>query len=509
MKIRKIAYKPSPLIMFIDLMIVTSVIIGALLFVPLTTAIPFEKYTPVSLIYLLIWFIVSYGFKRYKPLKRNKYFKSLARFALSVVVTSAAMLIIDKLFPDSNYSFPFFIFIALSSFLFHIIVYFIYFSFRYAVEYTDPGVLKNIESAPVVLANNGEIHRIPEQLKKKLLDVTERNVMEWIELQLLMNNDNTFVVSGNADASFEAAKHDFTNILILKPLNWVPSINSLFYAANQQLKQQSGALICCFEQKNTRKQRILTHYLPVWRWVVYFNDFVIRRFLPKLLLGRRLYYQIFRNEYRILHKTEVIGRLNYLGFSTIKTKKINGLVYIVAAKERHLKRKPQARIYGTLIKLRRIGKNGHPMIIYKFRTMYAYSEFAQEYIYRTHQLQEGGKFKKDIRVSSWGKFMRRYFIDELPMLWNILKGKMKLVGVRPISKHYLGLYTKELQQLRKRHKPGMLPPFYADLPKTLEEIQHSEYKYLKSCEEKGVLATDFQYFFKIIYNIVFKNATSA
>ena len=104
--------------------------------------------------------------------------------------------------------------------------------------------------------------------------------------------------------------------------------------------------------------------------------------------------------------------------------------------------------------------------------------------------------------------MRKYWMDELPMLLNWIKGDMKLVGVRPISQHYYSLYSKELQEQRTRHKPGLLPPFYADMPKTLDEIQDSEIRYLTMCEQRGTLVTDFIYFWKIVGTIVLKRARS-
>jgi len=162
-----------------------------------------------------------------------------------------------------------------------------------------------------------------------------------------------------------------------------------------------------------------------------------------------------------------------------------------------------------LIKLRRVGKNGKIFDVYKIRTMHSYSEYLQAYVYDHYDLQEGGKFNNDIRISTLGRIMRKYFLDELPMLLNLLKGDMKIVGVRPLSNHYFSLYSKELQEKRVKFKPGLLPPFYADMPQTLEEIQDSEMKYLKQCEEKGTFLTDFCYFFKILKNIFVKRARSA
>ena len=68
--------------------------------------------------------------------------------------------------------------------------------------------------------------------------------------------------------------------------------------------------------------------------------------------------------------------------------------------------------------------------------------------------------------------------------------------------------TKELQELRVKTKPGLIPPFYADMPVTLEEIMASEIKYLRAYEKRPYY-TDFSYFFKSIYNILIKKKRSS
>ena len=146
--------------------------------------------------------------------------------------------------------------------------------------------------------------------------------------------------------------------------------------------------------------------------------------------------------------------------------------------------------------------------VYKMRTMHPYAEFLQGYIYEKNNLQEGGKFANDIRISTMGHFMRKYWLDELPMFINLLKGEMKLVGVRPLSQQYFNLYSKELQELRVQFLPGLLPPFYADMPKTLDDVQESEMKYLNACQQNGVFKTDMRYLRRIFYNILFKKARS-
>jgi len=160
------------------------------------------------------------------------------------------------------------------------------------------------------------------------------------------------------------------------------------------------------------------------------------------------------------------------------------------------------------VRFERVGFNGKLIYTYKFRTMYPYSEYLQEYVHEQNQLQEGGKFKDDFRVTGYGKIMRKLWLDELPMLYNWLKGDMQLVGVRPLSRHYLNLYDKNLQELRKKVKPGLVPPFYADMPKTLDEITASEERYIHSYMERPFV-TQWRYFWKSFHNIVVKKARSA
>ena len=57
--------------------------------------------------------------------------------------------------------------------------------------------------------------------------------------------------------------------------------------------------------------------------------------------------------------------------------------------------------------------------------MHAYSEYIQAYVYEKNKLAEGGKLKDDFRVSTLGKMFRKYWIDELPMIWNVFRGDLK------------------------------------------------------------------------------------
>lgn len=88
---------------------------------------------------------------------------------------------------------------------------------------------------------------------------------------------------------------------------------------------------------------------------------------------------------------------------------------------------------GVLFKQQRTGLGGKPFTIYKFRTMCLDAE-AQTDALRKHSEQDGPAFKlkTDPRITPIGRYLRKTCIDELPQLWNVLKGDMTLVGPRPL-----------------------------------------------------------------------------
>ena len=90
----------------------------------------------------------------------------------------------------------------------------------------------------------------------------------------------------------------------------------------------------------------------------------------------------------------------------------------------------------------RPGLNGKPFEMVKFRTM------------RDATDEEGRQLPDNQRMTSFGSFLRSSSLDELPELWNVLKGEMSLVGPRPLLMEYLSLYTPE-QYRRHDVRPGI------------------------------------------------------
>ena len=151
----------------------------------------------------------------------------------------------------------------------------------------------------------------------------------------------------------------------------------------------------------------------------------------------------------------------------------------------------------------RVGKNGKDFKLFKFRTMHLDAD-------KKGLLTVGGR---DPRVTSIGYYLRKYKLDELPQLFNVLFGTMSLVGPRPEVRKYVDLYTKEQQQVLSV-KPGITD--FASLEyinendllaksdnpeKTyIEEIMPAKLALnMKYIQQQGILVD-----FKIILNTIFK-----
>jgi lipopolysaccharide/colanic/teichoic acid biosynthesis glycosyltransferase len=287
--------------------------------------------------------------------------------------------------------------------------------------------------------------------------------------------------------------------------NQIRRINEFFIAANEKLAL-GGRFICRVETNSERKRRAYISHSGIIADVYYFLDFLFHRVMSKIWGLKKVYFFVTKGRRRVLSRAEILGRLVSCGFDIVEETEIDNVLHFVGKKnDKGIHTEPAS--YGPVFKMNRVGKDGKIIGVYKMRTMHPYSEFLQDYIYQLNSLQDGGKFANDFRISTLGRIFRRFWIDELPMILNWLKGEMKLIGVRPLSRQYLGLYSDELQELRKQVKPGLMPPYYADMPSNLEEIQASEMRYLE-CYMKSPWTTDFKYFWMSLYNIVVKRARS-
>lgn len=135
----------------------------------------------------------------------------------------------------------------------------------------------------------------------------------------------------------------------------------------------------------------------------------------------------------------------------------------------------------------RIGKDGKPFNLLKFRSM------------RINADKQGPLItvgERDPRITRIGAFVRKYKIDELPQLFNVLKGDMSLVGPRPEVRHYVDMYTEEQRKVLSV-RPGITDYAsinYVDENLLLEQADDPERVYVEQ------IMPD-----KIRYNMIFIN----
>ncbi len=130
-----------------------------------------------------------------------------------------------------------------------------------------------------------------------------------------------------------------------------------------------------------------------------------------------------------------------------------------------------------LYRQKRLGKNGEEFIMYKFRTMTIEAE------------KDGAQFAitNDPRVTRVGRIMRKTRIDELPQLWNILKGDMALIGPRPERPEFVKHFAEVIPFYTVRHlvKPGLTGwaqinnPYYATVGENMLKLQYDLF-YIKN-----------------------------
>ncbi|MCP4148718.1 MAG: sugar transferase [bacterium] len=322
----------------------------------------------------------------------------------------------------------------------------------------------------------------------------------------VMDTSSTY----NIEIIEENALELFVN---LRKINDFGNIDQYLIEVNRTLKED-GFFISNFTPSEYRHLHIRQKYPLFLGSFVYALDFIWRQVFPKIPVLRTTYFALSRGKNRVISMAECFGRLYFCGFEIISLEEVDNHLYFIAKKAKDpytwfkyfhtFRRLPS---YGLFFKQKRIGKDGKYIYMYKLQTMHPYSEFIHKYIMELNNLDESGKIKNDFRITPWGKIFRKLWIDELPMLFNLLKGDIKLFGVRPLSETFYNTYPEELQKLRVKSKPGLVPPYYADLPKNMQEVFESETRYMEKYL-KNPLRTDFIYFCKAFKNIVFKGAKS-
>lgn len=111
---------------------------------------------------------------------------------------------------------------------------------------------------------------------------------------------------------------------------------------------------------------------------------------------------------------------------------------------------------GVFVKLKRIGQRGEPFTLYKFRSMVKNAHSLKKELIEYNERKDGPlfKIKNDPRITRIGRLLRKTSLDELPQLYNVLRGEMSLVGPRPHEPEEVSRYERWQRKLLTI-KPGM------------------------------------------------------
>lgn len=462
---------------------------------------------------LFLWLFSSFYFKKYHISRKERPTFLLHNLIYPNLVAMAFVAFIIYAFNTTFYSRmmvfgTFGVATLLESFFFSLYTYVLGSTeYEIATAFIEKpptqGDLRKMNSA----VTHSDLHFDKETLREAIIDECGELAEAYIEENVEVGNPKTLITSTLTRFNIlRQPDNYYESIVNIRRINDVREVNMFFESVNHKLPQ-NGRFICCAETAHMRRKRILAKYPPLLNHVAYLFDYLLKRVFPKFKLTKGIYLFLTRGNNRVFSKPELLGRLYACGFEVEEDRQVNGLYFFVCKRIKEPAFDPNP-TYGPFITLNRVAKGGDLIKVYKLRTMYPYAEYLQDYVHKKNSLANKGKFRNDFRIAPSRKFLRRFWLDELPMVYNLFRGELKIVGVRPLSQHYYGLYSKELQEKRIKYRPGLVPPYYSDMPNGLDEIQASELRYLESYE-KHPLRTQWSYFWKAFYNIIFKKARSS
>ncbi|HYX08227.1 MAG TPA: hypothetical protein VE912_15965, partial [Bacteroidales bacterium] len=211
----------------------------------------------------------------------------------------------------------------------------------------------------------------------RLVEETGKEAYKFITRHVDLDAKDTYIVSTTTRFNITYnASNDSKGLVNLARVNDIRYINKFFESVNAKL-ENGGCFVGCAETKDLRKQRILNKFPWGINYIMYSLDFTIKRIFPKFALTKRLYFFLTRGNNRVLTRAEVMGRLYSCGFEVEDEQFLNGRLYFAARK----RKRPSYDLnptYGPLVRLKRLGKDGKVIKVYKFRTMHPFAEYLQE-----------------------------------------------------------------------------------------------------------------------------------
>ncbi|MDP4209323.1 MAG: sugar transferase [Bacteroidota bacterium] len=357
---------------------------------------------------------------------------------------------------------------------------------------------EEVISQPIT-TNNDLINALREEAGEE--------VLSYISEHFPLEHQETILFSTKQKRLYDNVNFDNIRVIInLEQANKHQRINSLLRSINTLLPD-AGIYIGCVETYDIRWQKMTKRFGQTLTKLLWVFDFIFNRVMPRVKFTQKLYIWLTKNKYRVISLAETLGRLVYCGFDIIEFKQINNLMYFVVMKTSE----PKSVVNisnGPFFPMRRVGRNGKLIKVYKLRTMHPYSEFLQDFVVRLNGYNHEGKPANDFRLTGWGKFFRKLWLDEIPQFINVFRGELGIVGVRPLSQFRFSQFPEDLKEERIKHKPGCIPPYVAlNMPDALGNIE-AERIYLNELKKNPTI-TNTKYFFMAVYNILTNKIRSA
>jgi lipopolysaccharide/colanic/teichoic acid biosynthesis glycosyltransferase len=369
----------------------------------------------------------------------------------------------------------------------------------------------SICECPSLIDSQTIIKKIPHDLDESLFEFIKNNLPDH------MNAGDILVLDDISDRDNMTRPASVALLIGRTRINDVLRLNNFMKLCTEHISMGGYFVIRYMPLENVVND-LRKRYPGLLFWPVYVSHFIWYRAIPKIPWLEKLYFSplfrwldainlsLIKKRNRALAKAEVWGRLSFYGMNVQAESKGDGELYIIAQRVAMPVQNKTPSFY-LIASLEKVGLDGKNIKTHKIRTMYPFSEFLQKRVFEDHGLAATGKFANDFRLTDYGRFLRKYWLDELPQIFDWLRGDVKLVGMRATSPHFLSLYPKELYDLYIQIKPGLIPPIFDESTAGFDDIIRIELTYLQSYWTHPV-RTDIRCLIGTFTDIVFRGVRS-
>ncbi len=356
------------------------------------------------------------------------------------------------------------------------------------------------------------VNKIPRDLDKSLVEFIKKNLPDQMNVA-----GDVLVLDDITDKDNKSKPSSVALLIGRTRINDVLRLNNFMSFCTECISMGGYFVIRYMPLENVAND-LKKRYPGLLYWLVSILHFIWYRAIPKIPLLEKLYFSpklswldtihlsFVKKRNRALSKAEVWGRLSFYGMNVLAESEGDNDRYIIAQRVA-LPVQNKIPSFYFIASLEKVGLGGKSIHTHKIRTMYPFSEFLQQRLFEDHGLAPTGKFANDFRLTEYGRFLRKYWLDELPQIFDWLRGDIKLVGMRATSRQFLSLYPKEFYDLYIQIKPGLIPPIFDESIKGFDQIVEVELAYLQRYWEQPI-RTDVRYFLQTFTDIVFRGVRS-